>query len=77
MSSTSAAIPDISTINIGSTYLSGFRSHQDQYGIHASTRGSINAVRRIPDETVVVPCSPTLVSVSGDIASEDANECCE
>ena len=57
--------------------MSGTRSQQDQPSSHTCTRGSIQAVRRIPDEAVVVPCSATLVSVSEDIVSEEVDECCE
>ena len=57
--------------------MSGFRSPQDQSSSHKCTRGSIHAVRRIPDEAVVVPCSATLVPVSEDIVSEDVDVCCD
>ena len=75
MSSTTAAVPDVSTI--GGNSLSGIRTDQDQSNSHTCTRGSVHAVRRIPDETVVVPCSVTPVSVSEDIALENGDVCCE
>ena len=62
MRSKNVAIPDMSS-TIGGTSLSGIRSHQDRSSSHASPQGSIHAVRRIPDETVIVSCSATLVSV--------------
>ena len=76
MNSKTAAIPDIS-INIGGASLSGIRIQQDQSRSHTCTRGSIHAVRRFPDKTVVVPCSATLVPVSEDIVSDDVYVCCE
>ena len=57
--------------------MSRIRSQQDLSCNHASTRGSTHAVRRIPYQTIVVPCSATLVSVTEDIASEDVDVCCE
>ena len=76
MNSNTAAIPHIYT-NIGGGSLSGIRSQQDQSRSHACTRGLFHAVRRIPDEAVVVPCAATLVPVSEDIVSEGVDVCCE
>ena len=72
-SRSNADITGISTI--GGTSLSGNRSHQDQSCSHAN--GLNSWCLRIPDETTVVPCSARLVSVSEDIASEDAFSSCE
>ena len=76
MNSNTAAIPGIST-NIGIASLSEIRRQQDQSRSHTCTRGLIHAVRRIPGEAVVVPCSATLVPVSEDTVSEDVGVCCE
>ena len=65
-----AAVPDISTIGETS---SGIRSHPYQSCKTAFTRGSIHAVRRIPDRSVVVP-SAELVSISTEV-SIDVDVC--
>ena len=67
MSSTTAAVPKMSIIGV--TSLSGIRSHQDQTSCHTCTRGLSHDVRRIPDETVVVPCSAKPEFVSEDIVT--------
>ena len=69
-STTSAAIQDFA--NNEGVSLCGFRSHQYQSRRNGPTRGSIHAVRRIPDPSVVVP-STALVSISEETTTEDVD----